>query len=95
MVDWQEGEGDPERMLLSEDNLFRPGLSPAHIPGSHTGTTGGQVAPAWAPVQNRGQEGYLGAVQTIVQPCRQEIREDRVQLVFKLMKNGKGNKKSF
>lgn len=65
MGDCPEGEGDPERMLLSKDNLPRAGLSPAHGPGSHTGTTDGQGAPAWALVLNEtageGKEGYTGS----------------------------------
>lgn len=34
-----KGEGNSEGMLLSEDNLPKPGPSPTHSPGSHRGTT--------------------------------------------------------
>ena len=99
MGDCPEGEGDLERTLLSEDNLPRPGLSPAHRQGSHTGTTDGQGAPAWSPVPKdraeEAKEGYSGAVQTIVWPCRQGSKEARAQLDLKLVRNGNGNKKSF
>lgn len=98
MGDCPEQEWDLERMLLSEDNP-RSGLSPVHGPGSHTSATDRQRAPAWSPVpKERAEEakqGCSGAVQTTVWPCRQRIREARVQLDLKLVRNGNSNKQTF
>lgn len=75
MGDCHEGEGDLERMLLSEDNLPRPGLSPAHCPGIHRGTTNGQeLQPGLQRKKERteeAKEGCSGAVQIIGWPHRE------------------------